>query len=330
MAAGEYAGKRRDRVLIIKAKGGLGNRILSAVTGLVYADLTGRTPIIDWRDGTYGGVGENAYSMLFQSSLPNLCVEDYEGSTSVTPEIWRGNLGADPTTMIISHDPSRHRSATIYRKYCTDLSRLDAEEEVAVFWSYLPKFGRLGRHLRVDPRFAGRMVEEIISEYLARYFTPNERIQAGVSEAVGKLSSPIVGVHVRYTDLKIPIGKVKRALRRLRALTPEAAIFLSTDSARVQREIATEFENVNYISKHLPDDGSMLHSIHATHDKRVEAENALIDMWSLSKCDFLIYSKNSTFSLTSALLGRLQRHQQYDVDRLNISIALKRLVQGYI
>jgi hypothetical protein len=325
-----YADKRRHRILIIKAKGGLGNRILSAVTGLVYADLTGRTPVIDWRDGTYGGVGENAYSMLFQSPLPNLCVEDYEGSTSVTPEIWRGNLGADPTAMISSHDPSRHRSATIYRKYCTDLSRLDAEEEVAVFWSYLPKFGRLGHHLRVDPRFAGRAVEEIISEYLARYFTPNERIQAGVSEALGKLSSPIIGVHVRYTDLKIPIGKVKRALRRRRAASPGGAIFLATDSASVQVEIASEFDNVHWISKYLPEDGAALHSVQSTENKTAEAENAMIDMWSLSACDYLIYSKNSTFSVASALLGSLRPEQQEDVDRFNVPVIIKRVLQQYL
>lgn len=31
-----------DRSLLIKAKGGLGNRMLSAICGLIFADLTGR------------------------------------------------------------------------------------------------------------------------------------------------------------------------------------------------------------------------------------------------------------------------------------------------
>ena len=36
-----------SRFLIIKAKGGFGNRILSAATGIVLADVIGRTAVVD-------------------------------------------------------------------------------------------------------------------------------------------------------------------------------------------------------------------------------------------------------------------------------------------
>jgi hypothetical protein len=55
-------------ILLIKGKGGLGNRMLSAVCGLALADLTGRTPIIDWRDGSYAPIGTNAYPLLFPNA----------------------------------------------------------------------------------------------------------------------------------------------------------------------------------------------------------------------------------------------------------------------
>jgi hypothetical protein len=48
----------RRKILLIKGKGGLGNRILSAVCGLIYADLSGRTPVIDWRGMSANRVGE--------------------------------------------------------------------------------------------------------------------------------------------------------------------------------------------------------------------------------------------------------------------------------
>ena len=76
--------KVTDRVLIIKAKGGLGNRILSAVTGLVLADLTNRTPFIDWRDGTYAPEGVDSYPLLFESRLATDC-SAYDMAEDVHP-----------------------------------------------------------------------------------------------------------------------------------------------------------------------------------------------------------------------------------------------------
>jgi hypothetical protein len=318
-----------EKVLLIKGKGGLGNRILSAVCGLVYADLTGRKPMIDWRDGSYAPPGENAYAVLFKTPIaPPYDVYD-NFTDAVSPAVWSGHLGLTPQEMIEKFIPDSHSTPTGYRKLCTDLRHLDAPEDIAVFWAYLPKFGRLAGHMRRDPRFAGRPLSEVMNEYLTRYFTPNERVLSEVDSMAAKLGSPSIGVHIRYTDRKIPLHKIKDALRKRLRETPGAAIFLATDNGEVQEEMKAEFSGIHLIPKYLPEDGSRLHWPTSEIEKVREAENALIDMWLLSRCDHLIYSRHSTFSVTSSYLGKMRPGQMDDVDRFSPKVVIKRVIQEY-
>jgi len=318
-----------EKFLLIKAKGGLGNRMLSAISGLIYADLSGRVPVIDWRDGTYSAGGENAYPLLFRAP-PMPLLSEIEQMTEVTPEIWSGHLSDRASAMVQRNDPDKHASARIYRKYCVDLARIDQPEKLAVFFSYLPKLGRLMRHMRADAQFRGRSWDDVMSDYLARWFQPNTRVEEGVTKIMNAIPRPVIGVHVRYTDLKVPLGPIKAALRRQLQRHPSASIFLATDNADVQAEFKAEFANVYHIDKALLPGGVQLHKANHDFDKQIEAENALIDMWALSRCDHLIYSRNSTFALTAALIGCLKRTQQDDVDRWNLSVVGKRLLQDFL
>lgn len=318
-----------EKTLLIKGKGGLGNRILSAVCGLVYADLTGRIPVIDWRDGSYAPIGENAYSVLFKTPITQPCETYDDAASQVSPAIWTGHLGHTPQEMIDKFIPNSHSSPTGYRHLCTDLRHLDAAEDIAVFWAYLPKFGRLARHMLRDPRFTGRPHAAIIGDYLARYFTPNDRVLSEVDSIAARLGSPSIGVHIRYTDRKIPLHRIKDALRRRLRGTPNARVFLATDNGDVQAEMMAEFAGIHHIPKYLPEDGARLHWPTSEIEKVLEAENALIDMWLLSRCDHLIYSRHSTFSVTSSYLGNMGPAQLDDVDWFSPKIVAKRILQNY-
>jgi len=319
----------RERTLLIKGKGGLGNRILSAVCGLVFADLTGRTPVIDWRDGSYAPEGENAYPLLFQSPIPVACETFDRRVAPVSPPLWSGQLNRTPQQMIDKYMPHGHSGPFAYRKLCTDLTDLDSAADIAVFWSYLPKFGRLRHHLNQHQRFRGLSDAQIIRDYLNRYFIPNERIGNAVSDLSARLNGPVIGVHVRYTDRKVPITRIKKALRHQLLRLPDAKVFLATDSAIAQQEMEAEFGPMEGILKYLPEDGSRLHLPTSQIAKLQEAENALIEMWQLSRCDFLVYSRHSTFSVTSAHLGGLTKAQLCDVDKYTPTVVAKRLIQHY-
>jgi hypothetical protein len=318
-----------DKHLLIKAKGGLGNRILSAIGGLVYAELSDRVPVIDWRDGIYAPRGENAYPLLFDSPV-TAQADALEGVESVTPALWRGRLHADPSQVIDEMFPHRHASAFVYRDLCVDLSRADHPESLAVYWSYLPKLPRMRGLMRKSPTYRSMSYGDIYRRHLARSFIPNARIREALDVLLPDPSQPVIGAHVRYTDRRTSIEGVIEDVRRLMEGLPGAAVFLATDNAGVEERIKATFDRVITQPKAFAPDGGQLHSHQATHDMVREAENALIDMWALSRCTRLVYSSHSTFSYTSWLLGDFAPGTALNVDRRNLKVLLKNAVQGYL
>ena len=317
-----------DRALVIKAKGGLGNRILSAVTGLLFAEMSGRAPHIDWRDGMYAPRGVNAYPLLFDSRA-EVPVESFDERHDVIPPIWSGILSQHPGDVISRLYPDRHSDPFIYRRLCTDLKTPSEPMPVAVFWSYLPKMARLRGRWRKVPALASLSEDEAMQHILRRDFTPNARIREAVASIFKDVPRPVIGVHIRYTDRKISLSAIRRALHRLRRKLPASPIFLATDNALVQEQIRAEFDNVIVNKKWLAADGAGLHIADEERDVVREAENALIDMWSLAQCDYLIHSRHSTFSVTAALVGAIPVNRQVDVDRLNVKVVTKRLFQRF-
>lgn len=318
--------KVTDRVLIIKAKGGLGNRILSAVTGLVLADLTHRTPFIDWRDGTYAPEGVDSYPLLFESRLATDC-SAYDMAEDVHPAVWSGRVRLHPNHFVEVFFPGHHSDPFIYRRTAASLGKLDFDTPVAVFWSYLPKLARLRRHLVRDTRFARETQSETLNRYLRTYFQPVADVKIRAEALLAGLPRPIIGVHVRYTDLKTPLDPIRNAIRRQLRSVPEASIFLATDNLHVERQLRKEFPRIVLHPKLLPESGQalFLHSSGVVE----EAKNALADMWTLAQCDRLIHAARSTFSRTGALMGGIPECRQIDVDRYNPKIRAKLLFQRY-
>lgn len=314
--------------ILIKAKGGLGNRILSAIGGLVYADLSGRRPAIDWRDGAYAPKGVNSHPLLFDAP-PAPDPASLEAIEDVRPAIWRGRLDRHPMGLIFELHPNSHSNPFIYRRFCVDLDRLDRETPLVVYWSYLPKLARMRRLMDRDPRFRGKSLPDVFRLYLDRWFTPNARVRAAAEALAPGGGPPVIGVHIRHTDRTTPLPAFRKALSAALAAAPEASVFLATDSAAVEADFRARFPRVFTAEKWFPPGGARLHGNRDAPDMVREAENALIDMWTLSRCDRLIYSRNSTFSYTSLLLSGRDEADAVDVERGNLLLRAKRFVQDY-
>ena len=316
------------RALVIKAKGGLGNRMLSAVTGCVLSELNGRTPYVDWRDGMYVPPGENLYPLLFDASwMGDVTASDQ--AKDVAPSCWSGHMDEQPVDIIRRDFPREHRNPLLYRKLSIDLIAEDPGNPVAVFWSYLPKFQRLAKRMAAHPDFAGRSVDDVTSDLLDRYFQPVAEVRREVDRIFQGQAGPVIGVHIRFTDRKAPLPKIVNELERLAAATPDAAIFLATDSAEAQQAVMSRFPDTLTIQKALSDSDTALHfSSEGFSDPVTEARNALIDMMALARCTSLIHSRHSTFSVTAALLGRIPKSRQIDVDRFNPKVAIKQFIQA--
>jgi hypothetical protein len=80
-----------EKFLMAKASAGLGNRLLSLCTAMLYAEMSGRTLVIDWRDGAYGKKGENAFDNFFSCRVAKP-LSVLPKTDSVTPSVWKGNL----------------------------------------------------------------------------------------------------------------------------------------------------------------------------------------------------------------------------------------------
>lgn len=316
------------RVLIVKAKGGFGNRILSAATGVIIAELTGRTAVIDWRDGEYLPKGQDAYPPLFENPT-GLTASAFDDRTDVVPAIWSGQLGAHPTDLIHALYPNDHSSPLIYHKLSINPARPEVESDLAVFWSYLPKFARVRRQLARSRRFHGMRPRDVARAALDTYFRPNARVRSEVEALFEDRSRPVIGVHIRYTDRKVSLGRIMNEVTRLRNRMPSAAIFLATDNEAVQAKFRAAFSAVFVIDKVLGDDANSLHDHAERDDPLHEAENALIDMWALSSCDWLVHSRHSTFSVAAALIGDIPESRQRDIDRWNPRVVLKRWIQTW-
>ncbi len=317
-----------NKALVIKAKGGLGNRMLSAVTGLVLARLNNRKPYVDWRDGMYVEVGQNLYPLLFEADwMDDLAALD--GATDVTPAIWSGRLVKQPVDIIRSEFPGRHQDPLLYRKLSIDLKRSGPQSAVGVFWSYLPKMKRLQSRLKRNREFAGRTLEGIMGDTLDAYFKPVREVREQVDAMMDEITSPVIGVHIRFTDRKVPLDKIIAKLEGLKRREPGATIFLATDSNEAQDAILKRFPDAKTIDKALASDGRALHfAAGGFSDPVTEARNALIDMVALSRCDWLLHSRHSTFSVTAALIGRIPQNRQIDIDRANFKVRIKQFVQA--
>lgn len=319
-----------ETALVIKAKGGLGNRMLSAITGLVLADLDGRKPYIDWRDGMYLAPGENLYPELFDAAwMDDLAALDQE--TDVVPSMWSGRLTEHPVDVIRREFPNQHQNPMLYRKLSIPFSGKGAASKVGVFWSYLPKLRRLAGRMGRDPRFAGRSQDAVMQDYLDRYFRPVPQVTARVDAVFDTLKKPVIGVHIRFTDRKVPLDRIIRELTRLSQSMPEATIFLATDSDLAQTAILSRFDNVVTLEKVLPKDGAALHfSTDSFNDPVQEARNALADMMALARCDWLLHSRHSTFSVTAALLGHISESQQVDIAKFDPVVRTKQFFQARV
>ena len=123
------------------------------------------------------------------------------------------------------------------------------------------------------------------------------------------LNKEFLGVHVRHTD-KTPIKSINYLVDMIKEKHSSLSIFLSTDSHEVEKKFKIEFKDKLLIyPKEINNKGNNKRGIHMwgldnKNDtyKREMLRFSIIDMWLLSKCKFLIFQSNSSFSLFSKYL----------------------------
>lgn len=310
----------------------MGNRMLCALTALLYARATHRQLMVDWRDPQYSDGTCNAFHRFFRCpDSPPLDVLPASGS--VFPAIWQGHLDLCAAELIAMHSRADLASFRAVRKYSADVRRTDYTEDILIVWSYLDQINLVKRHLNGELAGWRRWTREaILRKLLRECLLPQPEIQARI-EAFAALHWPgqtVIGVHVRFTDMKIPLRRYWAPIDRLIASHANGVIFLATDSREVLRQFGQRYGPVICTPKDLPSDGRALHSGHGERDKIAHGIEALVDMYLLARCHCLVYSGRSTFSYISHLLSDAPHGNVIDIERHNLVLHAKRFLQGCI
>jgi len=309
----------------------MGNRMLCAITGILYGELSGRKTVIDWRDQAYSKDGSNMFSEFFScASVSSELVLPVEGS--IRPSVWQGQIDKSMSDMIHEHDSTKHNSLLIHRKYSIDVRRLDYDEEIAVFWYYKDRLRALTKNLaKKGHALAGLSRTQIIRKMFTEHMPIQEQIRRRIVEFKAKYwHDNVIGLHIRHTDRQTNLGKYERAVRRFLRQSPGARIFLATDNQKVSKEYQSKFKNVFSTPKWFPEGLSSMHQNDSCPDKVANGVEALVDMCLLAECDYLIYPGCSTFSWISRVLSNIGSERVVDIDRFNPKVQLKRLIRDVV
>jgi hypothetical protein len=300
-----------DRVLLVKGIAGLGNRILCAVGGILYARLSGRRLVIDWTDPLYSPNGDNVFHRFFK------CADCPAGAQipirdSVSPTIWRTRLN-EPANLVAKsngYDPDQVR-----RELSIDFTRLDYQEDVLVMVEYDAQVDRMRPHFRGPWQDLAQLADWAIeAKVLRESLILQPEIRARVDHFKRtRFDSPTVGVHIRYSDYRVRIFAIIKRLNALMKREPDLRLFLATDNIEVKKMFETCYPGLVTTHHWYGDPGRAIHTSAARPSCTETAIESLIDMYLLAECDHLVYDASSSFSKVASMLSRAPAHHRIDV-----------------
>ncbi len=304
----------------------MGNRILASCTALLYGEITGRNVFIDWTEGNYAEAGKNAFPLFFNCSNPVLSdsfPELYLDSDSVIPKLWKSNLDMSFGKMRSEISTSTKENISI------DVSNGNYEEDIIVFGAYTHQTDQLrslfkGKFQSLSEMDDSAILKMVLNRDFKLVPEINESIEQFKRDKFGEFT---LGVHVRYTDMKLPvepiISKVKQALGKNR----DRIIFLATDAEEIIGKFREIFPNVVTTEKWFPEAGGRLHLLNVP-DKFENGVEAIRDLFLLKECDGLVFSSQSSFGRVASLLSSAPKKRIYDVEKPSVAQRLKSKVKS--
>jgi hypothetical protein len=302
----------QSKLVLVKGRAGLGNRMLSAVTGLVYARLSGRRLLVDWSDGVYTDDRSNVFDRFFRCSS---CVlgERIPTTDSVAPDIWRGNLQRSALEIQHSHGIPNNRDS--WRPMSVNLKRLDYREEIVVMWMYSQQISVIRKkHPDAFSDFGRVHVRDILRKLLRDDLILHPEIQERVNRFKrDHFRSPTVGVHVRYSDRQADLSGIRKQLNKLLRRESGLQIFLATDNVQVKELFERKYAEVVTTPHWYPAAGTSAHQNGDCPDRLENGVEALVDLYLLAACEYLVIDTTSSFSKIAGLLSSAPRSKIVDL-----------------
>jgi len=298
-------------LLVIKSSGGggIGDSIRSLIAGIDYARRSGRSIYVDWSDGMFGPEGINVFSDFFEIlGLPTVTdLKAYGDSEDLFPAIWKNNLDQSLKTLWTKQSyPAWDRHA-VRTAFSFDQERLDYNELVLVMWDF-------------DGYFAAPQALESARALAQRHLSPAGAIKAEVDlDVARRFRNPVIGIHVRETaeatagGKALPVSLLTEKVSEIASETGSQCIFLCTDNQHRQEQIQQQFTNVIVREKLMPPAGEAIHLSEFGPKAFEKTRDALLDLLTLSRCDYIVYPAFSSFSICAALLSATPEDRIYPI-----------------
>ncbi len=306
------------KILVVRASGGLSNRLQAVICGIAYCLLTQRAICIDWRDGLYSDDFSNVFPLWFNvegvDSLPyEEVAQIFEKNASVNPQYWKDWLTAPIAVEYMFHGNDHMQSENI-AKTSINLEQLDLEDEIVVFWGWDTRcLTPLITMLKENFAPLANLEQNAIERYLLKnYIKPLPSLSLEAQNFFDKhFKKPPVGIHIRYTDLQSPLPRMIEHLSKV-ASTHEK-IFLCTDNEHVEKMIRKIFPYTVTHPKIFQGNDIPLHSYVEGVSNVQKGHEAMIDMLLLSRCDQIIHYERSSFAKIPILYSELSSEHIHNV-----------------
>jgi hypothetical protein len=227
---------------------------------------------------------------------------------SIYPEIWQNNLNESFGGL------KQQLNLKGYPDMSFDISKLDYDQDILVFCAYSSKIHAMRRLFKRKFSYLNNMtnpqiLEKIIRENFELQSDIRTRIDTFKAENFGQKT---IGVHIRYSDMKIPLDEIYKKVQQVVQQNKQATIFLATDSKEVSENFQNTYEKVVKTDKWFSPSGERLHQNWTQCPDRIEnGKQALIDLYLLSECDSLVFSSQSSFGYVASLLSNSKK--LYDI-----------------
>ncbi|MEG4529160.1 nodulation protein NodZ [Microcoleus sp. D2_18a_D3] len=275
-----------EQYIILKGIAGLGNRLSALSAAIKYAQTTNRKLIVEWNDHWYSShSSKNVFFEFFQlvnidSSLQHTYDIPHYSQKTVAPAMWFNHLTDSSDQVMQFPLVWKLNDQYLGQKCVVELDR-SYTEDIVIFTSY----GGLDRkilrhHLKLKPA-----VQKIVCEFAEKYF-----------------SETVIGVHVRFTDKqpKQPLKTVFQKIDDLLSVEPTAKIFLATDNPDIIIEFKLRYVNHMLVrNKWFPSEHTPIHRYQSGRIPEEILLDAVVEMFLLSHCKYLIAQGNSSFSRIS-------------------------------
>ena len=289
------------KILLVKGRSGLGNRLEVLMGGLVYARLTDREVVVDWRDREYSNDRSDAFPKLFQSWSVTPAHDIASVGDSVYPPDWRGHL--DEPVGPMAHARNYNFDA-ILRNLSIDLRRLDYGERIVVLTGSHDRINLMKHyHGSRSPELDRHSREEIMAAMLKTEILPSPEVRSRVDRFKrSHFAGPIVGVHARYSDYRVKLLSLLHQLNALLRRNPRLQVFLATDNAAVLNLFQRHYPPVISTPHWYDDPGVALHKSKLNRHRLESAFEAATDLYLLAECNYLVIDSSSSFAYLASLM----------------------------